>query len=320
MGNLSGYIRRVARGKHGSEHLSMDEAQHVFDALLKQDADPVQLGGFLIAERMKGETAEELAGFVKAARRHLAWNQPDSSLLPEGAVDLPCYAGKRRAAPVHIQAALKMRDAGVAVVVHGVENIGGRLTAWQALRLAGVQRANGAEMAIRILHTDGIVYLDLADMCPPLWRVYQLRDRLGVRNFANTVARLLNPMGCPGQLNGIFHAPYAQKMALANRSLGQARSLIFMGAEGEPELYADRQKILLYQHRMKVDAVSYEGLQATHYPKAPTSELTVLSDRFRQLLDGDSDARENAVLQRMCEAFRLVSDDTWPNGWHKEEI
>lgn len=319
MNDLSVYIRQVARGKHGSEHLSMDQAQQVFGALLEQDADPMQLGAFLIAERMKGETAEELAGFVKAARQCLSWKQSDIP-LPDGAVDLPCYAGKRRAVPIHLKAALQARDAGIPVVVHGVEKIAGRFTAWQALRLAGVQRADGADAAIRMLRTDGIIYLDLADICPPLWRVYQLRDRLGVRNFANTVARLLNPMGCTGQLNGMFHTPYAQKMALVNMHLGQSRSLIFMGAEGEPELYANRQKVLLYQHGTGIAAVSYEGAQVAHYPRTAATDVPILSTRFRQLLDGKAGARENVVLRRMREAFRLVSDGTWPHDWHKEVV
>ncbi len=319
MHNLASFIRRVARGKHGSEHLSITEAQQAFAALLQPDADPLQLGAFLIAERMKGETADELAGFVMAARQQMSWQTADIS-LPEGAVDLPCYAGKRRASPVHLMAALQMRDAGVPVVVHGVTHIAGRLSAWQALSMAGVQRADDAQTAIRILRTDGIVYLDLADICPPLWHIYGLRDRLGVRNFANTVARLLNPLGCAGQLNGMFHTPYAKKMALANMHLGQQRSLIFMGAEGEPELYADRQKTILYQCGMQMMSVSYPGVAATAYPKTPATDPAGLKEQFRQLLDGRVDTRENAVLQRMHEAFRLLSDGSWPQNWQKEVV
>ena len=94
--NISTLIKRVARGKHGSEHLSQDEARFVFSELLNPQADELQLGAFLIAERMKGEVSEEFAGFVQAAREHVS--HFDTIKAPEGAVDLPCYAGKRRAA------------------------------------------------------------------------------------------------------------------------------------------------------------------------------------------------------------------------------
>ncbi|HKI62359.1 MAG TPA: anthranilate phosphoribosyltransferase, partial [Mariprofundaceae bacterium] len=245
MNDLASFIRRVARGKHGSEHLSRMEACEVFGHLLDEQADALQLGAFLISQRMKGETSEEIAGFVDAARIWVAGY--GDIRAPAGCVDLPCYAGKRRAAPVHLAAALKVRDAGIPVFVHGVEHIEGRWSAWQALNSAGVKRAVSLTEALNVLADEGIVYADLADICPPLFRIYNLRPRLGVRSFANTVARLLNPLQCQGQLNGFFHTPYADKMAGANVLLHQPRSLIFMGAEGEPELYAERQKVVAMQ-------------------------------------------------------------------------
>ena len=66
--DISPFINRVARGKHGSQHLDRDEAKTAFQALLRPDADMLQLGAFLIAQRMKGECSAELAGFVEAVR------------------------------------------------------------------------------------------------------------------------------------------------------------------------------------------------------------------------------------------------------------
>lgn len=65
--DISTLIKRVARGRHGSENLCREEARAVFAELLKPEADALQLGAFLIAERMKGETSTELTGFVEAA-------------------------------------------------------------------------------------------------------------------------------------------------------------------------------------------------------------------------------------------------------------
>jgi len=263
--DISPLISRVARGKHGSENLTQEEARAVFYQLLAPDADLLQLGAFLIAQRMKGETSNELAGFVEAARSRM--DGFGATVAPSGAVDLPCYAGKRRAAHAYLAAALKARDAGVTVFVHGVERIEGRITAWQVLGGAGVKRAVTLAEAAKLLGNEGIVYLDLADLCPDLFRIYHLRRRLGVRSFSNSVARLLNPLQCEGQLNGFFHTPYADYMSGANMLLGQKRSLIFMGAEGEPELYADRQKTIAKQQGDVATRVRYQEAGLDPYPR-----------------------------------------------------
>ncbi|RMG55698.1 MAG: anthranilate phosphoribosyltransferase, partial [Gammaproteobacteria bacterium] len=263
---VSEYLRHVARGKHGSRHLNMHEARDAMTRLLRADADPLQLGAFLIAERMKGETAAELAGFVQAVRELMpAWGMPAA---PEHAVDLPCYAGKRRALPVHLLAAVQAARQGIPVCVHGVAEIEGRLSAWQALELFGVRRAGHLGEAAGILASDGIVYVDLADISPALFQLYGLRKRLGVRTCAHTLARLLNPLGCPGQLNGVFHPPYVAKMIEANVLLGQPRSLVFMGAEGEPELLATRQKLVASQTGDRVAAWRYAAADdVAAYPR-----------------------------------------------------
>jgi anthranilate phosphoribosyltransferase len=314
--NIAPLIRRAARGKHGAENLTRDEARLVMQRLMQPDADALQLGAFLIAQRMKGETPAELAGFVEAARTHI--DGYGKQHAPAGCVDLPCYAGKRRAAPVHLAAALKVRDEGIPVFVHGVEHIDGRISAWDALQHAGVRRASDLQQAAVYLQQDGIVYADLGDICPPLFTIFGLRPRLGVRTFANTVARLLNPLACQGQLNGFFHTPYAQHMTEANKLLGQPRSLVFMGAEGDPELYADRQKVLLAQEAGSSSALAFPEAGASPYPREALESPESLLQQFAALLRGETDAREAVVLQRMHEAFTFASKGVLPSEWQRE--
>jgi len=130
-------------------------------------------------------------------------------------------------------------------------------------------------------------------------RVYHLRERLGVRSFANTVARLLNPMQCEHQLNGFFHTPYAEYMAQANVLLGQKQSLIFMGAEGEPELYADRQKVVNKQVGNMVEQVKFEDCGCETYPKQAVDDLQQIYDDFQRMLKGERTEREQATIDRM---------------------
>jgi len=312
--DISAIIKQVARGRHGAENLSCEVAEATFFELLDVGIDPLQLGAFLIAQRMKGETADELAGFVRAARRRVAGYGAYG--LP-ACVDLPCYAGKRRAPHAYLAAALKARDAGIPVFIHGVAGIEGRVTIGELLPEAGVQRADNLSAAAGILQDTGMVYVDLSDLCPDLFRVYQLRERLGVRSFSNTVARLLNPMGCNGQLNGFFHTPYADYMAGANVLLGQPRSLLFMGAEGEPELYADRQKLIIRQTGSELTPVRYDEAGEGAYPRQ-AMDLATLKRQSLAMTHGDTDARERAVIARMLEAFNWAADGRWPQQWKEE--
>ena len=293
-------IGRVARGERGSENLNRQEAADIFARLLRPDADELQLGAFLIAQRMKGESSEELAGFVDAARAAIPGYGKVRS--PES-VDLPCYAGKRRAAPAHLVAALKARDAGLPVFVHGVERIEGRVTAWQTLGRAGVRRAVNLKEAAAIIASDGIAYADLGELCPDLFRLYHLRDRLGVRSFVNTVARMLNPLGSAGQLNGMFHTPYADYMAKANAMLAQSRSLIFMGAEGEPELYASRQKLVKMQVGDEISDLRFADCVSDPYPRQALPDLADIHRQFDAMLAGDGDARQKAAINRTLGAL-----------------
>lgn len=303
--DIAPLIKRVARGKHGSEHLNQQESRLIFSELLKPDADLLQLGAFLIAQRMKGETSEELAGFIEASRERITGFASTSPI--QGAVDLPCYAGKRRAAHAYLAAALQSRDAGTPIFVHGVEHIEDRITAWQILQTQGIQRANSLIEAQSIMQKDGMVYMDLAEISPDLHRIYQLRSRLGVRSFSNTVARLLNPMQCEGQLNGFFHTPYADYMAEANVLLGQVRSLIFMGAEGEPELYADRQKVVKMQVGENISDIHFENCGHEPYPKAGRDNLNDLFEDFHGFLLKFEESRELSTLERMKSAFSWAS-------------
>lgn len=314
--DISSLINRVARGKHGAQHLSQSEARSVFTQLLREDADPMQLGAFLIAQRMKGESSAEIAGFIEAVR--LGMPEFGEFRAPTGTVDLPCYAGKRRAGLAYINAALKARDAGIPVLVHGVEEVEGRVTAWQVLKRAGVKRSKSLHSATRQLECDGITYIDLADLSPDLFHIYGLRPRLGVRSFANTVARMLNPIQCRGQLNGFFHTPYGVLMAETNCMLGQQRSLIFSGAEGDPELYADRQKVLLAQQDSHTLVMSYPEAGLEPYPKAKR-ELAQIAAESLAMLDGELTARDAVVVERMLEAFRWASTGELSVAWSEGE-
>ena len=315
---LAGMLSVVARGQHGKRDLTQIQAYQAYQYLLHRDADPLQVGAFLIAQRVKGESPAEIAGFVQAARGYMEHVEHVNQISACEAIDMPCYAGKWRDIPLHILAALNASRAGIPVVVHGLSKIEGRFSAWQALYEAGVSRASDVLQAQHILHDKGIVYLDLQDICPPLFEMLSLRARLGVRSCANTVARLLNPLACSAQMNGFFHTPYGALMAQSNLLLGQPRSMLFMGAEGEPELYATRQRLLLFQDGEGYARWRYPSADVTPYPR---DKLTVddVRQRFCHVLQGKLSGKDIVVLQRMKQAFDFVYHQKVAFDWHKDD-
>ncbi len=315
---LPDILHRIARGRHGADDLDRDTARRAMHRLLDEEADPVQLGAFLVAQRMKGESPAELAGFTEAARGRMPerWRAGEARLQ---AVDLPCYAGKRRAVHLHLIAAWRLRAHGVRTVVHGVGSIEGRRTAWPLLEKLGVRQAGNRDLALAILERDGIVYLDLSEFCPDLSRLLGLRSRIGIRHFGHTVARLMNPLNCAAQLNGVFHTPYADRMAEANRLLGQAASLVFTGAEGEPELLVSRQKRIVLQKGRGLLEVRAPELEAGPYPRQPKDCLDELEGDMLRILGGRPDARERVALARMESALQWAAagfpEAAMPEGW-----
>jgi len=115
-------------------------------------------------------------------------------------------------------------------------------------------------------------------------------------------------------LNGFFHTPYADYMAEANALLGQQRSLIFMGAEGEPELYADRQKVVLKQQGEVRCRVSFPEAGLPAYPRQGM-DADVLKESFSAMLQGDVSERQAAVMARVQAAFTWASQAEFPADW-----
>jgi len=106
-------------------------------------------------------------------------------------------------------------------------------------------------------------------------------------------------------------------MAGANILLGQQRSLIFMGAEGEPELYADRQKVMVKQLGTMVTRMRFDEAGLEAYPRT-AMDVGLLKKQTAAMLAGQLSDREAVVVQRMAEAFAWASTARLADGWREE--
>lgn len=227
---FASYLRTIGRGPTLSRPLERHEAREAMRLILDGDADPVQIGAFLLVLRYRGETAEELAGMAEAARRHIA----DPAETAPAELDWPSYADRHRQQPWFVLAALLLAEAGVKVLMHGIAGYAeGYAPTRPVLAALGLRPCGSLAEAAARLERENLVYVGLERFCAPLDRLFDLRPVLGVRTAVNTLARALNPLRAPAQLQGVFHPPYQalhRDIALLE---GQPSAAIFKGGAGE---------------------------------------------------------------------------------------
>jgi anthranilate phosphoribosyltransferase len=227
---FSRFTQILGRGKTLTRSLTVEEAEEAMGMILRGEVLDAQLGAFLMLLRVKEETAEEIAGFVKACRKSM--DVPPLSVD----IDWSSYAGKKRQLPWFILSALLMARDGFRVFMHGAEgHTAGRLYTRETLLQLGIPVASTfAEAAAQIEKTN-FAYMTLVDVIPKLAEMIGLRNILGLRSPVHTLSRKLNPFGAPCMLQGVFHPGYMDIHQKAGLILGQPHMAVFRGEGGEIE-------------------------------------------------------------------------------------
>jgi anthranilate phosphoribosyltransferase len=213
------YVAILGRGPGRSRALNREEARDAFGMVLRGEADPRQVGAFLMLLRFRGEDADEISGMVEAARERIGpWHGPAIDL------DWPSYgAGRTRGAPWFLLSAMALSRAGATVLMHGSNEHSAGIPVETALQ------ALGRDLPARF------TYMALDTLSPPLAELLAMRRLFGLRSPVNTVARLLNPGDAPAGVDGVFHPPYlAVHLGVAER-LKRQRLFVLKGGGGEAE-------------------------------------------------------------------------------------
>jgi len=223
--SISHYIKEIGRGKDGARPLNRTQAADLFGQVLDGAVTDLEVGAFCLAMRIKGETPEEMAGFLDAtdARLHKVPAQGT-------AVVLPSYNGARKLPVLTPLLALLLAREGLSVVVHGTATESTRVSAQNVLVALGVP----AQAAIEEIAISQVHYVPTALLCPGLQRLLDVRRVVGLRNPAHSLVKLMNPCVRPAVVVGSYtHPEYAASMT-ATYQLVQATALLLRGTEGEP--------------------------------------------------------------------------------------
>lgn len=275
--SLAPFIRILGRGPGRSRSLTRCEAEDAMRIMLSGSADREAVGALLMLLRMKGETAEEIAGFAQAACASLGD-------MPKADLDWPSYAaGRTRGLPWLLLSAKLVAQAGHRVLIHGWN--GPDAAVRRGLAGAGIAVAASSEHADRLLDRDGIAYLPLEQLSPALFNLLNLRDVLGLRSCINTVSRMLNPCQAPASVQGVFHPSYRELQADAAQLLGWKALSVIKGGGGEFELHPSK-------------AITAFGLR---HSTAWEAVLPARTSDIRRLADGPADP---AALSELWDGTR----------------
>lgn len=228
------YVRTLGRGPGRSRALTREEARDALSAVLDGEADPHQVGAFLMLLRYRGEDPAEMAGLVDAARIHMGAGLP-AGVAPVD-LDWPSYgAGRTRDAPWFLLAALALARAGHRVLMHGTNEFSRGTTVPEGLGALGLRPARDRMDAAAQLGETGFAYLPLEAFSPELKALLDLRRLLGLRSPLNTAARLLDPFDARAGVDGVFHPAYIALHLAAADLLGRRRLVVVKGGGGEAE-------------------------------------------------------------------------------------
>jgi anthranilate phosphoribosyltransferase len=230
--DLAAVIREIGRGAAGARDLSCAEAQALYAAILDGQVPDLEQGAIAIALRMKTETIDEMVGFLTAANERLpSLGRPAGKLRP---VVIPTYNGARRSANLTPLLALLLQRFGVPVLVHGLSDDYGRVTSEQIFAEFGQPACSSLAQAQLAIDEYGLAYVPLPLLSPGLDRQLSLRSRLGLRNSAHSLVKMLDPFhGEALLLAAATHPDYLTSMR-AVLTAASAHALLLRGSEGEP--------------------------------------------------------------------------------------
>ncbi|MDT0452155.1 anthranilate phosphoribosyltransferase [Streptomyces hesseae] len=221
-------VRKVATGAT----LTRDESARAFDLMMAGRATPSQMGGLLMAMRMRGETVEEITGGVIAMRARMRGVQ-----APPGAMDLLGTGGDSSGSyNISTCAALIVAGAGVPVAKQGNRALSSRSGAADVLRALGVRIDLRPEDVARCIAGAGIGFMFAPDHHPATGHVHPTRVELGTRTVFNLMGPLTNPAGVRRQMVGVFAEEWVEPLARVLGELGSERAFVVHGSDGLDEI------------------------------------------------------------------------------------
>ena len=286
--------------------LSAEEAERAFGLLFDGEATDAQIGGMLMAMRVRGETVEEIAAAAKVMRGKCV-----AVTAPEGAIDIVGTGGDGKGTlNISTATAFVVAGAGVPVAKHGNRNLSSKSGAADALTQMGVNVMVGAPIVERALREAGIGFMMAPMHHPAIAHVMPTRQQLGTRTLFNVLGPLTNPAGVKRQLTGAFAPWLIRPMAEVLGALGSEAAWLVHGSDGTDELSIAGPSAVAALKDGSVEEFEITPADAglpTHPFEAILGGTPAENGvAFRALLNGDGGAYRDAVLLNAAAALLVA--------------
>ncbi|MGC4025781.1 MAG: anthranilate phosphoribosyltransferase [Mesorhizobium sp.] len=291
MSALKPHIAKVASGAT----LSFDEAKDAFGIIMSGDATPGQIGGFLMALRVRGETIDEIGGAVSTMRDKMV--RVDA---PETAIDIVGTGGDgQHSLNISTASAFVIAGAGVPVAKHGNRNLSSQTGSADVLTALGVKLDIDAAQISKCINQAGIGFMFAPSHHPAMRHVGPTRVELGTRTIFNLLGPLSNPAGVRRQLVGVFSPEWVTPIAEALRALGTECAWVVHG-DGFDEITATGETLVaeLIGGEVRNFTVQPSEVGLPLYSKEALrgADPAANAEALRALLDGAPGAYRDTVL------------------------
>ncbi|WP_027084945.1 anthranilate phosphoribosyltransferase [Cohnella panacarvi] len=279
------------------ENLTRDEAFGAMTTIMKGEATPAQIGGTMVALRMKGETVDEITGFAEAMRSYANTVRTEREDLLD-----TCGTGGSGIHKFNIStvSAVIAAAAGARVAKHGNRAMSGKAGSADVLEALGVNINLTAEQAATCLEQTGITFMFAQLYHPALKHAAGPRRELGVRTIFNMLGPLANPANADRQLIGLYDRTRTATVAQVLGRLGLKRAMVVGSHDGldEISISAPTQVSELRNGEVTTYDITPEQLGLTTLPLSEVQggDATENAAIIRRVLSGERSAYRDVVL------------------------
>jgi anthranilate phosphoribosyltransferase len=308
-------IKEIGRGKNGARSMTREAACALYAAMQEGRVSQLELGAILLAMRIKGESVDEIAGFLDAAEAAL-----DHLPAPAGdyaPILIPSYNGARKMANLTPLLALLLARAGAPVLMHGVTTDPGRVTSAEILQAMGFAPATNAAQVASDFAARRPSFMPIASLAPKMAYLLDLRRVLGVRNSTHTLVKIIQPFIGPAlRLTSYTHPEYLEMLGSYFTTAAPAArgdAFLMRGTEGETVANPKRANQIDWFHAHQRTILVQKQPPTDDVPILPDQrDATTTAAWINAALRGEQSIPE-PILEQVAHCLR-VSKSLQDNG------
>lgn len=268
------------------QDLTMSESHKLMFSLMSGNNDDIEIASFLVAIRSKGETVDEITGFVRAMREKMIKLHTHSP-----AIDM-CGTGGDASGTFNISTAASFitAGAGVKVAKHGNRSMSSKSGSADVLQALGISINLDKETTSKNIEEIGLGFIFAPDYHPAMRYAMKARKSLGIRTIFNLLGPLCNPAGVKSQSTGIFNPNMTNKVASVLKNLGSENIMVFSGLDGLDEISTNEET--------KISEMKNKGEILTY--NFSYKELQIKQSKITDL-NGGSPKKNATIIKKILE-------------------